>query len=115
MGQDALSLNYSPNGDDGQQLLEILSDPTQELPDQVLSGESRKQDIEDALATLDDRERSVVQLYFGLEDGSEMTLAEIGSIFDLSRERIRQIKDRALSKLRHSSRQQGLESLMTED
>ncbi len=104
MGQGVFSLNYRPDGSEGKELIDILADPNQDLPDQVMSVEARRQDIEEALCGLDDREGKVIRLHFGLEDGSSRTLAEIGSIFGLSRERIRQIKTEALRKLRNPSR-----------
>ncbi len=104
MGQNTISLNFTPDGDESRELLETLADAAQELPDQIVSKDHRKQDIEAALGTLESREREVIKLYFGLEDGSERTLEEIGSMYDLSRERARQIKAKGLRKLRHSTR-----------
>ena len=63
-----------------------------------------KAEISSALSTLDEREQKVIRLYFGLGGGTEMTLEEIGKQFRLTRERIRQIKEKALRKLRHPTR-----------
>ena len=63
-----------------------------------------RDEISSALSTLDEREQKVIRLYFGLGGGAEMTLEEIGKQFRLTRERIRQIKEKALRKLRHPTR-----------
>ena len=63
-----------------------------------------KEQTEDVLRTLTPREEQVIKLRFGVEHGSEHTLAEVGEKFALTRERIRQIEDKALRKLRHASR-----------
>ena len=63
-----------------------------------------KEQVEDVLNTLSNRERRVLQLRFGLDDGRIKTLKEIGEAFNISRERVRQIETKALSKLKHPSR-----------
>jgi RNA polymerase primary sigma factor len=73
-------------------------------PDQALLNESLRTEIERALETLTPREADVVRLYFGLADQHPMTLEEIGQTFDLTRERVRQIKEKAVRRLKHTSR-----------
>ena len=102
--QPTLSLD-SPVWDDEHSLMDLLPSNNQEPPDKEFMQNSRRQDIESALESLDDREREVIELYFGLrEDQDEMTLEAIGVNFNLTRERVRQIKERALSKLRNPIR-----------
>ena len=73
-------------------------------PDKNLLHESLKVEIERALETLTPREADVVALYFGLGEHQPMTLEEIGETFDLTRERVRQIKEKAIRRLKHTSR-----------
>lgn len=103
-----LSLNDSVNNDEKNKLMDFIANDKQELPDQVLISESRKLEIEDVLQTLAEREAEVVRLYFGLDCERAYTLEEIGGKFSLTRERVRQIKEKALKKLRHKSRSQKL-------
>lgn len=103
-----LSLNESVNHDEKNKLMDFIANDKQELPDQVLLSESRKLEIENVLGTLTDREAEVVRLYFGIDCERAYTLEEIGEKFSLTRERVRQIKEKALKKLRHKSRSQKL-------
>jgi len=73
-------------------------------PDEALLNESLRTEIERALETLTPREADVIRLYFGLADQRPMTLEEIGQTFDLTRERVRQIKEKAVRRLKHISR-----------
>ena len=107
-----LSLNESVNNDEKNKLMDFIANDKQELPDQVLISESRKLEIENVLLTLTDRESEVVRLYFGLDCERAYTLEEIGEKFSLTRERVRQIKEKALKKLRHKSRSQKLRSYL---
>ena len=66
--------------------------------------------MEDALSTLKEREAKILRLYFGLDDQEPMTLEEIGEILNITRERVRQIKQKALLRLRHASRARFLET-----
>jgi RNA polymerase primary sigma factor len=68
--------------------------------------------VEEVLESLDDREAEVLRLYFGLGDEEPLTLEEIGVRFNLTRERVRQIKEKALRRLRHPRRRSALEPLM---
>ena len=71
-----------------------------------------KEKLEDVLSTLTSREQRVLQLRFGLEDGRSRTLEEVGKVFNVTRERIRQIEAKALRKLRHPSRSRKLKDYL---
>ncbi|MGY0408798.1 MAG: sigma-70 family RNA polymerase sigma factor, partial [Polaribacter sp.] len=73
-------------------------------PDRKLLRESLRIEINRALETLTPREADVIKLYFGLAEHQPMTLEEIGETFDLTRERVRQIKEKAIRRLKHTSR-----------
>lgn len=85
-------------------LLDILQDFQQPLPDTVLMSESLKLEVSQALTALTTREREVLELYFGLNNMHPLTLEEIGEKFALTRERVRQIKEKAIRRLRHTPR-----------
>lgn len=70
--------------------------------------ESLKREIQNSLSTLTEREAEVIKLYFGIERENSLTLEEIGELLNLTRERVRQIKEKALIRLRHSSRSNNL-------
>ncbi|MDP6777395.1 MAG: sigma-70 family RNA polymerase sigma factor, partial [Candidatus Latescibacteria bacterium] len=81
-------------------------------PDILVEDESVRSQVEMVLDSLDDREAEVLRLYFGLGDEEALTLEEIGTRFSLTRERVRQIKEKALRRLRHPRRRLQLEPLM---
>lgn len=83
---------------------EVTADPTAETAEEMLNRLSMKRDVHKALDTLTTRERQVVTLRFGLEDGRIRTLQEIGNTMGVSRERIRQIESAAFRKLRSKKR-----------
>jgi len=85
-------------------LYDVLRSGESPNPDRELIHESLQTEIERALETLTPREADVVRLYFGLGDQHPMTLEEIGETFDLTRERVRQIKEKAIRRLKHTSR-----------
>jgi RNA polymerase primary sigma factor len=85
-------------------LYDVLRSGESPNPDKNLVQESLRIEIERALETLTPREADVVRLYFGLGDFQPMTLEEIGETFDLTRERVRQIKEKAIRRLKHTSR-----------
>lgn len=89
-------------------LLDILASPDNPSPDQQLMKKSLQEEIERALSSLTEREADVVKMYYGLKGGHAMTLEEIGEKFGLTRERVRQIKDKAIRRLRHVSRSSNL-------
>ena len=103
-GQRILSLDMTFGEDEENSLLEVMTDENQESPDHLLLQNSLEDEIFAALDTLEEREREVIRLYFGLGGDAEMTLEEIGIRFRLTRERVRQIKEKALRKLRHPTR-----------
>jgi RNA polymerase primary sigma factor len=91
------------NGDDSK-LLDLLQDDRAESPDQGVMSISLLAEVDSVLEALSDREREVVKLYFGIGEETAYTLEEIGIRFNLTRERVRQIKEKALKRLKHSSR-----------
>jgi RNA polymerase primary sigma factor len=93
-------------------LLDIVHNENQPPPDSRLMQESLRQEIDRALATLSSREAEVVRLYFGLGREHPLTLEEIGELFKLTRERVRQIKEKALRRLRHTSRSKSLRTYL---
>ena len=103
-GQRVLSLDAKFGDEDENSLLEVMPDDNTESPDKMLLENSLTAEIREALDSLDDREKEVIRLYFGLSGQAEMTLEEIGLRFKLTRERVRQIKEKALRKLRHPTR-----------
>ncbi|MEJ2636954.1 MAG: sigma-70 family RNA polymerase sigma factor [Calditrichia bacterium] len=103
-----LSVDTPFNNNEKSRLLDVIENPHQPQPDSDLMNESLKIEIECTLATLTKREADIVRLYFGLGNEHPMTLEEIGERFNLTRERIRQIKEKALQRLRHTSRSRAL-------
>ena len=83
-------------------LLDVLKSDTECKPDEELVNESLRKDIQQALSVLTEREAGVVSLYFGLQGTYPMTLEEIGSHFKLTRERVRQIKEKSIKKLKNA-------------
>jgi len=99
-----LSLDAPFSEGEDNSLLDVLSDEVQSLPDEDLMTNALKEDIKKALGTLSKREAEVISLYFGLDAKQALTLEEIGARFKLTRERVRQIKEKAIRRLRHASR-----------
>jgi len=93
-------------------LYDVLRSGESPSPDKTLMLESLRTEIERALNTLTPREADVVKLYFGLNGNHMMTLEEIGETFDLTRERVRQIKEKAIRRLKHTSRSKILKSYL---
>ncbi|MBN2682553.1 MAG: sigma-70 family RNA polymerase sigma factor [Bacteroidales bacterium] len=93
-------------------MYEVLSSSESPLPDRSLLSESLRKEIERALSTLTPREADIVRLYFGLNNHPQHTLEEIGEEFDLTRERVRQIKEKAIRRLKHTSRSRNLKSYL---
>ena len=104
-----LSMDAPFNDDDDNSLLDVLPDGDEIAPDEVLLGESLKIDIERALGGLHEREAEITRLYFGIGREHPLTLEEIGQHFNLTRERVRQIKEKALRKLRQRHRREELQ------
>lgn len=93
-------------------LLDVLEDESEEKPDSELVNESLRKEVQRALATLTEREADVIALYYGLNGKPAMTLEEIGERFNLTRERVRQIKEKAIRALRHKSRNKTLKTYL---
>ncbi|MDW3651750.1 MAG: sigma-70 family RNA polymerase sigma factor [Bacteroidia bacterium] len=93
-------------------LLDVLENDAEPNPDNELINESLSKEVERALSTLTQREAEVIRLYFGIGVEHSLTLEEIGEKFDLTRERVRQIKEKAIRRLRHTSRSKGLKTYL---
>ena len=104
-----LSMDAPFNEDDDNSLLDVLPDDEDTAPDDTLMDESLKIDIERALSLLHPREAEITRLYFGIGREHPLTLEEIGQRFGLTRERVRQIKEKALRKLRQKHRREELQ------
>ena len=89
-------------------LLDVLENDSEDTPDATLMSDSLRREVQRALSTLSQREADVISLYFGLNGEHAMTLEEIGEKFNLTRERVRQIKEKAIRRLRHTSRSKTL-------
>jgi RNA polymerase primary sigma factor len=99
------------NGEDNS-LLDVIVNHDSPRADRMLMNESLQREIERSLSTLTDRERDVIKLFFGIGCQHGLTLEEIGAKFDLTRERVRQIKEKAIRRLRHSSRSKLLKTYL---
>ena len=108
------SLDETFEEDDERSLMNILSDDRQGAPDADVMEASAKTHLENVLENLDERELRIIRLYFGLDEAESMTLEQIGGLMNLTRERVRQLKERALGKLRHPGRYQALLSICDE-
>jgi RNA polymerase primary sigma factor len=93
-------------------LLDVIQNDQQPSPDFSLMTESLKAEIESALASLSEREAEVLKLYYGLNKEHPLTLEEIGEKFNLTRERVRQIKEKAIRRLRHATRCKNLKAYL---
>ena len=99
------------HGEDSK-LVDVMPNQNQPLPDHNLINESLKIEIQRALNTLSLRERDVLKLYYGLEKENPLTLEEIGEKFKLTRERVRQIKEKAIRRLKHASKSKILKAYL---
>ncbi len=99
------------HGEDSR-LVDIMPNQNQPLPDHKLINESLKIEIQRALNTLSSRERDVLKLYYGLDQENPLTLEEIGEKFKLTRERVRQIKEKAIRRLKHASKSKQLKTYL---
>ena len=98
--------------DDGGTLMDVMSNQDAPRTDHKLMAESLQKEIERSLSTLTDKEREIIRLFFGIGMNHGLTLEEIGSKFNLTRERVRQIKEKAIRRLRHTSRNKLLKSYL---
>ena len=111
-GRQPLSLDESPNGDEESTLGDVLPCPRQNDPSQITEHRALHRHLEESLDTLQHREREVIRLRFGLSDGVVRSQEEVGKLFRLSRERIRQIEQRALKNLRRTSHSRELRDFL---
>jgi RNA polymerase primary sigma factor len=98
--------------DEDNNMYDVLKSDESSTPESQLLYESLKKEIDRAISTLTPREADVVRLYFGLNSKHPMTLEEIGEKFDLTRERVRQIKEKAIRRLKHTSRSKILKTYL---
>ena len=110
ISQSHLSLDAPLTPGEDNKLLDYLPDTQNAGPDQETFERALSDSIEEVLSTLKEREAKILRLYFGLDGQEPMTLEEIGSMMGITRERVRQIKEKALARLRHVSRARALES-----
>jgi RNA polymerase primary sigma factor len=108
VAQEPVSLESPVGEEDDSQLADFIEDQRALAPADLASLQLLREQVEDALDSLNGRERRVLQLRFGLDDGRQRTLEEVGREFGVTRERIRQIEAKALRKLRHPSRSRKL-------
>ena len=108
IGNTHMSLDAPLQHGEDSKLIDVLHDNSQERPDDGVMDISLQEEIEKTLDTLSEREKEVVKLYFGIGEETAHTLEEIGQRFNLTRERVRQIKEKALRRLKHCSRSKRL-------
>lgn len=108
ISQEPVSLETPIGEEDDSHLGDFIKDEHNMSPEDFTTNELLKDEIDDILLTLTEREEKVIRLRFGLEDGKARTLEEVGQMFGVTRERIRQIEAKALRKLRHPSRSRKL-------
>ena len=114
ISQEPVSLETPIGEEDDSHLGDFVPDERNMSPEEYATNEMLKDEISEVLLTLTEREEKVIRLRFGLEDGKSRTLEEVGQMFGVTRERIRQIEAKALRKLRHPSRSRKLKDYMVE-
>ena len=114
ISQEPVSLETPIGEEDDSHLGDFIKDESNMSPEEYATNEMLKDEISDVLLTLTEREEKVIRLRFGLEDGKSRTLEEVGQLFGVTRERIRQIEAKALRKLRHPSRSRKLRDYLGE-
>ena len=114
ISQSHLSLDAPMTPGEDNRLFDYIPDEYAPGPEDEAYQHALQNTIEEALATLKEREAKILSLYFGLDDQEPMTLEEIGSLLGITRERVRQIKEKALLRLRHASRARFLETFIDE-
>ena len=114
IAQDPVSLETPIGEEEDSHLGDFVPDENNMSPEDFTIHEMLKEEISDVLLTLTEREEQVLRLRFGLDDGSSKTLEEVGQMFGVTRERIRQIEAKALRELRHPSRSRKLKDFLNE-
>jgi RNA polymerase primary sigma factor len=109
IAQEPLSLETPIGKEEDSRLGDFIQDDNVDAPVKMVASELLKEDLAEVLCTLSPRERDVLRLRFGMDDGRQRTLEEVGQLFGVTRERIRQIEAKALRKLRHPNRKKRLE------
>ena len=112
VSQEPVSLETPIGEEEDSHLGDFIEDRTAPAPPEAATFQLLREQVGDVLGTLSERERRVLQLRFGLEDGRSRTLEEVGRDFGVTRERIRQIEAKALRKLRHPSRSKKLKDFL---
>ncbi|MEK9502226.1 sigma-70 family RNA polymerase sigma factor [Gaopeijia maritima] len=112
ISQSHLSLDAPLVPGEDSRLLDYLPDQFSPGPEDEAYDHALKETVEEALSSLKEREAKILRLYYGLDDQEPMTLEEIGDILGITRERVRQIKEKALIRLRHATRARFLETFM---
>lgn len=112
IAQEPVSLETPIGEEDDSHLGDFIEDHDAPAPADMAAHELLKEELEDVLETLTEREEHVLRLRFGLDDGRTRTLEEVGKVFGVTRERIRQIEAKALRKLRHPSRSKRLKDFL---
>ena len=112
VAQTPVSLETPIGEEEDSKLGDFLEDEGGEAPSEAASFQLLRESVEDVLESLTERERKVLRLRFGLDDGRGRTLEEVGKEFKVTRERIRQIEAKALRKLRHPSRSRKLKDFL---
>ena len=110
ISRSPLSLDAPTAPGEDNRLLDYLPDQFAPDPEDEAYERALRETVDHALSTLKEREAKILRLYFGLDDQEPMTLEEIGSLLGITRERVRQIKEKALARLRHASRSRFLET-----
>jgi RNA polymerase primary sigma factor len=114
ISQITVSLDAPMAPGEDNRLLDYLPDTEGASPDEATFEQALVESVHEALAGLKEREAKILRLYFGLDGSEPMTLEQIGAVLNITRERVRQIKEKALSRLRHVSRARALESYLGE-
>lgn len=112
IAQTHLSLDAPITPGEDNRLIDYLPDNVNATPDEQTFEKALTESVEEALSTLKERESRILRLYFGLDGSEPLTLEQIGLMLGITRERVRQIKEKALSRLRHVSRARALESYL---
>jgi len=113
IAEEPVSLDSPVGKEDNSQLGDFIEDESALAPMDAAAREMLREQVRNALAVLSERERQVLELRFGLLDGKDHTLEEVGAYFDVTRERIRQIEAKALRKLRHPTRSRPLRDYLS--